>query len=230
MRARRSCRRSFRSLSGNARFSATVMCGQTAYDWKTMPRLRRSAGTLTRRPGSKNVSPPTTMRPPSGRCSPATHMSVVDLPQPLGPSSVKSSPSSTRNSTSSSARCPPNCLTSRSTWISGIVTSRHASLEHGGADRKHNHRRGHLDERERGDGTDHPLQELVEHGRSDHLRPRLHEEECGIVVVEQLDEHQDEGREDRRTQQRQDDLARRRPPAGADRPSGTVELLADPRE
>ena len=65
-----------------------------------MPRLRLSAAMLTRRPASKKVSSPTAMRPSSGVWNPATDIRVVDLPQPLGPSSVKSSPSTTWNVTS----------------------------------------------------------------------------------------------------------------------------------
>ena len=31
---------SLRTASGNATFSNTFMCGQMAYDWNTMPKLR----------------------------------------------------------------------------------------------------------------------------------------------------------------------------------------------
>jgi len=46
------------------------------------------------------------MRPLLGSSSPAMHCSVVVLPQPEGPSSVKNSPSATSNDTWSSARAP----------------------------------------------------------------------------------------------------------------------------
>src|SRR5215216_2659809 len=106
-----------------------------------MPRLRRSAGTLTRRDASKNVSSPTAIRPRSGDWKPAIDISVVDLPQPLGPSSVNSSPSSTAKLTSSSARWSPNSLTRLSTWISGtVLSSRDADLEQLRADGEHHHR------------------------------------------------------------------------------------------
>src|SRR3954453_21456341 len=80
------------------------------------------------------------MRPASGVWKPEIDMSVVDFPQPLGPSSVKSSPSATSNETSSSARLSVNCLTRDSTWISGIVTSRHADLEDDRAEEEHEDR------------------------------------------------------------------------------------------
>ena len=37
-------------------FLRTVMCGQSAYDWKTMPMLRLFGGTLTPRAASKTTS------------------------------------------------------------------------------------------------------------------------------------------------------------------------------
>src|SRR4051794_3580508 len=221
---------SLRTLSGKPRFSDTVMCGQTAYDWKTIPRLRRSAGTSRRRDASKNVSDPTEIRPDSGRWNPAIDISVVDLPQPDGPSSVNSSPSRTVKPTSSRARASPNCLTSDSTWISGIVTSRFADLEELRAAQQDEHRHCDLHDRQRRDWADDALDERREHGRPDHLVAGLHEEQRRVVVVQDLDEHQHERREDRRPQQRQDDAARRPPPARSDGAPGAVELLADPRE
>src|SRR4051795_60383 len=139
----------FRTFSGKARLSNTVMCGQTAYDWKTIPRLRRSAATFNRCEASKNRSPPTAMRPSSGVWKPAIDISVVDLPQPLGPSSVKSSRSATSKETSSRARLSVNCLTRDVTWISGIVTSRHADLQDEGAEHEHEHGDAHLHHGER---------------------------------------------------------------------------------
>src|SRR3954466_9851866 len=109
------------------------------------------------------------MRPASGVWKPAIDMSVVDFPQPLGPSRVNSSPSATSNDTSSSARLSVNCLTRDSTWISGIVTSRHATLEDERAEYEHEHGDADLHHRERRDRPDDPLQERVEHRRADHL-------------------------------------------------------------
>src|SRR6266540_789959 len=206
------------------------MCGQTAYDWKTTPRLRRSAGTSTPRSASKTTFPPTAMRPSSGVCRPAIDISVVDLPHPLGPSRVKSSPSPTWKLTSCSARCSPNSLTSVSTRMSGIVTSSDPELEDARADGEHDDGDGDLHHRQRCDGADDALDERREHGRPDHFGPRLHQEERGVVVVQDLDEHEYERREDRRSQQRQHDPSARRPPARADRAARAVELLADPRE
>src|SRR5215212_4614363 len=207
-----------RTLSGNARFSNTVMCGQTAYDWKTMPRLRCSAGTSILRSASKNVSAPIAMRPSFGVWNPASDISVVDFPQPLGPRSVKSSPSATVNPTWSSARWSPKSRTRPSTWISGIVNSCHPDLEQLRADRQRGHR------------PDRALDELRQHRRAHHLGPRPDEKHRRVVVVQDLDEHEHERGEDRRPQQRQDDAAARAPPPRAGGAARAVELLADPRQ
>src|SRR2546423_9678729 len=52
------------------------------------------------------------MRPSSGRSKPAIRRSVVVLPEPDGPSSVKNSPAATSRSTSSTATTEPNDLRS----------------------------------------------------------------------------------------------------------------------
>ena len=68
------------------------MCGQTAYDWKTMPEVAPVRGTNTRRGTEATTRPRSVISPPSGRSSPATRRSVVVLPQPLGPRSVTPRP------------------------------------------------------------------------------------------------------------------------------------------
>ena len=51
--------------------------------------------------------PPIRMRPDVGSSSPATIRSVVDFPQPLGPTSTRNSPGFTSNVKSSTAGfCP----------------------------------------------------------------------------------------------------------------------------
>src|SRR6266481_6201063 len=91
-------------------FSKTVMCGQIAYDWKTMPRLRRFGARQTRRGTEATTRPRSVISPPSGRSSPATSRSVVVLPQPLGPSSVKISPRETSRDARSTAAVGPKAL------------------------------------------------------------------------------------------------------------------------
>src|SRR5437016_11768856 len=67
-------------------FSATVMVGKSAYDWKTMPTERRRGGTSLTTRSSKRISPA------SGRSKPAIRRSVVVLPQPEPPTRETSSP------------------------------------------------------------------------------------------------------------------------------------------
>src|SRR3954469_12318447 len=55
-------------------------------------------------------SPPRVMRPASGCSKPAIMRSVVVLPEPDGPSSVKNSPSPTTTSTSCTATTSPYVL------------------------------------------------------------------------------------------------------------------------
>src|SRR3954454_13599866 len=63
-------------------------------------------------------SPPSVMRPRSGCSNPAIIRSVVVLPEPEGPSSVKNSPAPTFRSTSSTATTSPYSLRHPSTETS----------------------------------------------------------------------------------------------------------------
>src|SRR5256885_15866678 len=86
------------------------MCGQIAYDWKPMPRLRLGGATNPRRGTEATTRPRSAISPASGCSSPATRRKVVVLPQPLGPSSVKISPRSTSSDAPSRARTAPKTL------------------------------------------------------------------------------------------------------------------------
>src|SRR5918999_5223769 len=74
-----------------------------------MPRPRRFGGMKTSRFEENMTAPPTTISPARGRSSPAIERSVVVLPQPLGPSSVKSLPCGTSKLTSCAARMTLPC-------------------------------------------------------------------------------------------------------------------------
>src|SRR5690348_5252066 len=67
--------------------------------------------------------PPSSTRPVSGCSKPAIIRSVVVLPEPDGPSSVKNSPSPTVRSTSSTATTSPYVLRAPSTRTSPLVPS-----------------------------------------------------------------------------------------------------------
>src|SRR6185436_2817028 len=76
-----------------------------------MPILRNRAGSCTPSAGEDTSRPPILMRPDVEYSRPATHRSVVVLPQPEGPSSTTISPVGTWKLTPSTAGRPvANCL------------------------------------------------------------------------------------------------------------------------
>src|SRR5213594_2984230 len=87
-----------------AMFSATVMVGNSAYDWKTMPTPRRRGATSLTTRSSKRTSPA------SGRSKPAIRRSVVVLPQPEPPTRETSSPRLISRQSPSAAIDPPKRL------------------------------------------------------------------------------------------------------------------------
>ncbi len=80
---------------------ATVMLGNRAYDWNTMPTLRFSMATSVTSWPSNSTRPPA-----SGRSRPAMMRKVVVLPQPDGPRKTMVSPPLIARSTGSRARLP----------------------------------------------------------------------------------------------------------------------------
>src|SRR4051812_9810173 len=84
-------------------FFRTVMCGHSAYDWKTMPMFRLFGGTLIPCTAWNTVRSPNEIEPSSALSRPATHRSVVVFPQPLGPRRTRNSPGSISRSRSSIA-------------------------------------------------------------------------------------------------------------------------------
>src|SRR6266545_33143 len=111
-----------------------------------------------------------------------------------------------------------------------MVASDRTDLEDCRADGEDDHGDRNLDHRQRRDRPDQTLQELRQHRCAHHLGPWFHEEDGRIVVVENLDEHEDERGEQRRSQEREDDAPARLPPAGARGSPRPIELFADPRE
>ena len=65
------------------------MCGHSAKLWKTIPTSRVCAGRRVTSSSSKRIAPAL------GSTNPAIERSSVVLPQPLGPSSISSSPLAT---------------------------------------------------------------------------------------------------------------------------------------
>ena len=86
-----------RTRSPNPMLSATVMFGNRAYDWKTIPMLRRFGGRWV-------MSSPSIVIVPAVGCSkPAIIRRVVVLPQPDGPRNDTNSPFSAARLKSSTA-------------------------------------------------------------------------------------------------------------------------------
>ena len=83
-------------------FSATVMCGYSAYDWKTIAMSRSFGGTVV------TSSSPIRIEPWSVGSRPASMRNVVDFPHPDGPTSTRNSPSAMARSRSATAgdSCP----------------------------------------------------------------------------------------------------------------------------
>src|SRR6266481_3056502 len=78
-----------------------------------MPRLRRYGGTRVSR------RPPSRISPAVADSKPAIIISVVVLPEPLGPSSVRNSPDATVRETSSTASTAPNVFDTATSSSSG---------------------------------------------------------------------------------------------------------------
>src|SRR5438034_1957150 len=109
-----------RTLSPKPMLSATVMFGNRAYDWKTIPTLRWLGGRLVM------SLPSTVIVPPVGRSKPAIIRRVVVLPQPDGPRKDTNSPRATSRLKSSTAATPPG--KSFWTWVKVRNAIRSADL------------------------------------------------------------------------------------------------------
>src|SRR4051794_29823730 len=141
------------------------------------------------------------MRPSSDRSRPAIAASVVDLPHPLGPSSVRNSPSPTVNEILSTARIAPNILTSPSTRNSAIDPH----SQQAACDIDEQEGQPNLDRRQGGDGAVVAVLPELQYGGADHLAARREQEHRGDILLEAQDEDQRETGEQCRTDQRDQD-------------------------
>src|SRR3954470_1176345 len=178
-----------------------------------MPMSRRKGGrSTTERPASR-------MAPESGCRKPAIRLSVVDLPQPDGPSKVRNSPGGTARSIPSTAAWYAKVL--RMLWSStaGSATDR-ASIDvisdpeevlHGEYQQEGDHERDH---RDGGKGRREPELDEGQDGDGDRLSVRAGEKQRDTVVGEGLHKGEGRAREDAALDQRQHHLhknpARRR--------------------
>ncbi len=76
--------------------------GSSLKSWKTQPMFRRSIGTFERRSRPRS-RPPTMIRPEVGSSSFRSSRTIVDFPEPDGPTRKTNSPFSITNEASSRA-------------------------------------------------------------------------------------------------------------------------------
>src|SRR3954463_15246191 len=175
--------------------------------------------------------PPTLISPARGFSRPAIERSVVVLPQPLGPSSVKSFPAGTSKLTSwaarttlprSSAYSVQSPLTfSTSGFLDSETPSDQLRDEHEEeqADDEHHAERRELDVLA-------VFPKLPDEDRQ-HLRVRTVEEDRARKLADRNDHDVDPAGHQPRLEQRQDDAAERGRPRGAAHRRGLLQLLVD---
>src|SRR5499427_10293246 len=121
---------------------------------------RFSGGTFTRWSGSSSTVPSSTTRPPASGNSPTRARSVVDFPDPFGPSSASTSPAATVKATSRVSR------DSRS-WIS--ASSMTGSVRTGyPAPEDHDHQADHDQDQAQRDRLVHLARALADVDRQRH--------------------------------------------------------------
>src|SRR5690242_8066423 len=106
-----------------------------------------------------------------------------------------------------------------STRISGMADSRNGAPTDG----EYHRNDENLDYGQRRDGTDHAPLEILEHRYADDLRARLLQEDDGVVVVEQRDEHEHESCEEGRSEDGKQDPPGGCPPSGTRGTRGAIE-------
>src|SRR5437763_2477239 len=196
-----------------------------------MPRPRAFGGTKRFLCDEKTSSPPTAISPSRGRSRPAIERRVVVLPQPLGPSRVKSLPGGTSNATSCAARIAwPRSPTysvqspftvSKSELPDSELAAKPLRREHQHEEREDQHhaKRGELDVLA-------VLPQLPDDDRH-HFGSRAVEQDGARELADANDHDVDPARDQARLQQRQDDAPEGRGPRGAAHRGGFLELLVD---
>src|SRR5438105_14758389 len=184
-----------------------------------MPRPRAFGGTKRFFCDEKTSSPPIAISPSRGRSRPAIERRVVVLPQPLGPSRVKSLPGGTPNATSCAARIGwPRSPTysvqspftvSKSELPDSELAAEPLRREHQHEEREDQHHaeRGELDILA-------VLPQLPDHDRH-HLGAGAVEQDGARELADRDDDDVDPPGDEARFQQRQDDAPEGRGPRGA---------------
>ena len=204
--------------------SPTDRWGNSSGFWNTIATGRFSAGS-----GSTERSPKRTS-PSSGSSSPATILSVVVLPQPLGPSRAVREPGSTTRSTRSTAGTPAYAL-DRPLMRTGVLTAaqpdgrRAAAGEEAGGQRDEQERRQDEQHRERGGEGEVGAADVGEQQQGQRLHGAAADEQREDVLAPGDEEGEEGGDDERRPHHGQGDV-----PEGAQRtgPEGAgLVLVAD---
>src|SRR4249920_2914495 len=175
--------------------------------------------------------PPTLISPERGLSRPAIERSVVVLPQPLGPSSVKSFPAGTSKLTSWAARMtlPRSSAYSVHSPLtfstSGFLYSETPSDQLGDEDQEEQADDEHYPERRKLDVLA-VLPQLPDEDR-EHLGAGAVEQDRARQLADRDDDDVDPARHQPRLEQRQDDAAERGGPRGAAHRRRFLQLLVD---
>src|SRR5258705_13546425 len=139
-----------------------------------------------------------TMRPPSGRSSPATERSSVVLPLPEGPSSARISPRSTEKETPRRISAPPRRLNICSAKSSGIES-------HPQTEREEQRQADHqdLDHRERRNEVERPGAPERHDQRADPPGAGAEEIDAGRVLAHEHHEDQKPAADEAEADERQ---------------------------
>src|SRR6266852_8741341 len=187
-----------------------------------MPKLRRFGATKMPRSAEDTISPSTAISPDCGRSRPAIERSVVVLPQPLGPSSVKSLPAGTSNEMSRAARTTsrPPAYSVDSALTLSTIEPRVSMSRFGHAEPPAGKLR-QQDEAEQRDDQHHAerrqlavlpvLPVFPDHDRY-HFRPRTVEQNRAGQLAHRDEHHVDPPGDQAGLEQRQDDAGERHAP------------------
>src|SRR6267143_5751379 len=177
------------------------------------------------------TSPPIAISPSRGRSRPAIERSVVVLPQPLGPSNVKSLPCGTSNATSCAARItwprsPRYSVHSAFTLSTSKLPDAEAAphplrREHQHEEREDEH---HAERRELDVLA--VLPQFPDHDGDD-LGAGAVEQDRARKLADANDDDVDPASDEAGLQERQDDAPEGRGPRGAAHRGGFLELLVD---
>src|SRR5690242_15824721 len=152
-----------------------------------MPRSRSKGGRLPTDRPARWISPP------SGERKPAIRLSVVVLPQPLGPSRVTNSPGATSRSMPSTAVIVPKRFVSLRSCSAGSATSllleeEVADADEAAEDGDEHQRDDQRDDRQGREGRREAVFKEAEDGHGDRSLSRARDEQREVHVGEAVDE------------------------------------------